>query len=105
MDIRDNAHDQLATHIETLRTLARREAPPQLIWEEVQRVLEESATHLEIFVAPKVAPAKQLLDLLKRNPEPQIAQYVPATSQEARDEDEREAAVPTFMRNGSGVKA
>lgn len=105
MDLRDNAHDQLVTHIATLRFMAEQETPAQLIWAEMQRILSESATHIELFVIPKVEPVKQHLDLLHRNPEPTIAQYVPATSEAARDEDEREGAVPGFMRSNGKVTA
>jgi len=97
MDLRDNTHDQLTTHIDTLRALARRETPPLLIWEEVQRILEESATHLELFVVPKVESVKQHLDLTHRNPEPQIAKYVPSPA----SEEEPSAETPNVPANGT----
>lgn len=104
MDIRDNAHDQLVTHVATLRFLAAQETPAQLIWAEMQRILNESALHLEHFVIPKVAPVKQHLDLLGHNPEPVIAEYVPAAGDADMAADASEQVDPpgvgTFLGNG-----
>lgn len=107
MDLRENIHDQLMTHIGTLRALAALENPAPLVWAEAKRVLDESATHLEIFVAPKIEPTKSLLDLMGRNTAPTIAAYVPATSQEALDEDVRiaTAAGESGFLKANGAKA
>ncbi len=78
MDIRTDAHDALITHIDTLRYLVKHDTPAELVWREMQGVLSESATFLELFVVPKVEPVKQYLDMLGVNPPPVIADYVPA---------------------------
>lgn len=105
MDLRDNTHDQLVTLVGTLRKLAEIDSFGEDHVRELRRVLEENALHVELFIIPKVPAEKLLLNLKELPPEaktePQIAQYVPATSQEALDADE----APSFLRNGSAVKA
>lgn len=107
MDLRDDTHGQLMTHIGTLRALAALENPAPLVWAEAKRVLAESATYLETFVAPKIEPTKSLLDLMGRNEAPTIARYVPATSQEALEEDAAiaVAAGETGFLKANGAKA
>lgn len=63
MDLRDNIREQLEQHIGTLRVIAKQETPPLLIWQEIQRVLTESATHLELHMLPKIEVKPSYLDL------------------------------------------
>lgn len=63
LDIRDAIHTQLEEHIKSIRNIAKQPAPPQLVWEEMQRYLEESAMHLELFILPKVPVVTPHLDL------------------------------------------
>lgn len=63
MDIRDNPHTQLEEHIKTIRNIAKQTPPPQLVWEEIKRYLEESALHLESFMLPKIEVKTPYLDL------------------------------------------
>lgn len=84
MDLRDNIHEQLAQHIGTLRVLAAQATPPLTIWEEMQRILSESATSLELFVLPKVEAKTPYLDLRtgQLGGSAKIAEFVGATSGE-----------------------
>jgi len=63
MDLRDSTHEQVAQHINTLRVIAAQETPPLLLWQEMQRILTESATHLELHVLPKIESKTPYLDL------------------------------------------
>lgn len=88
MDLRDNINTQVKDHIATLRVLAKQATPPLVVWEEMVRILEESAMHLELHVLPKIEAKQPYLDLRtgKLGGSPNIAEFVGSTSKEASEE-------------------
>lgn len=84
MDLRDNEHQQLEDHIGTLRVIASQDTPPLLLWQEIQRILTESATHLELHMLPKIPSKPAILDLRTGTigAQNKIAEFVGATSGE-----------------------
>lgn len=84
MDLRDNTHDQVEQHINTLRVIAAQETPPLLLWQEIQRILIHSADHLESHILPTIESKAPILDLRTGTVGSlnKIAEYVGATSGE-----------------------
>lgn len=106
MDIRDDNHTQLVEIIKTLRVMSTQETPAPLIWEEMQRYLDQVAAHLERNMLPRIEEKKPHLDLRGGTAMPKVAEYVGATSQAAAVEDEQPEETPAHsflppQRNGA----